>query len=60
MDFPDLIDTTERFYEAYASVGLSDPTVKSMDDAFADRTIGEIRGENEEISNKILEEREKL
>ena len=52
--------TTKRFYEAYASVYLSDPTVKSTDDAFADRTIGEIRGENQETSNKILEEAEKF
>ena len=42
-DFSDLTDTTKRFYEAYASVYLSDPTVQSTDDAFADRTIGEIR-----------------
>ena len=58
-DFSDLTDTTKRFYEAYASVYLSDPTVKSTDDAFADKTIGEIRGENQETSNKILEEAEK-
>ena len=58
-DFSDLTDTTKRFYEAYASVYLSDPTVKSTDDTFADRTIGEIRGENQETSNKILEEAEK-
>ena len=57
-DFSDLTDTTK--YEAYASVYLSDPTVKSTDDAFADRTIGEIRGENQETSNKILEEAEKF
>lgn len=59
-DFSDLTDTTKRFYEAYASVYLSDPTVQSTDDAFGDRTIGEIRGENQETSNKILEEAEKL
>lgn len=59
-DFSDLTDTTKCFYEAYASVYLSDPTVKSTDDAFADRTIGEIRGENQETSNKILEEAEKF
>ena len=54
-DFSDLTDTTKRFYEAYASVYLSDPTVQSTDDAFADRTIGEIREENQEASNKIIE-----
>ena len=54
-DFSDLTDTTKCFYEAYASVYLSDPTVKSTDDAFADRTIGEIRQENQEASNKIIE-----
>ena len=54
-DFSDLTDTTKRFYEAYASVYLSDPTVQSTDDAFADRTIGEIRQENQEASNKIIE-----
>lgn len=59
-DFSDLTDTTKRFYEAYASVYLSDPTVQSTDDAFADRTIGEIREKNQEISNKIIEQAEKL
>ena len=54
-DFSDLTDTTKRFNEAYASVYLSDPTVQSTDDAFADRTIGEIRQENQEASNKIIE-----
>lgn len=54
-DFSDLTDTTKRFYEAYASVYLSDPTVQSTDDAFADRTIDEIREENQEASNKIIE-----
>lgn len=59
-DCSDLTDTTKRFYEAYASVYLSDPTVTSTDDSFADRTIGEIREENQETSNKIIEEAEKL
>ena len=53
-DFSDLTDTTKRFYEAYASVYLSDPTVQSTDDAFADRTIGEIRQENQEGKSSVL------
>ena len=41
-DFSDLTDTTIRFYQAYASVYLSDPTGHDTD-----KTIGEIREENQ-------------
>lgn len=63
-DFPDLTDTTKRFYQAYASVYLSNIIDISADistyNVVADQTIGEIREENQEASNKIIEAAEQV
>lgn len=55
-DVPDLTATTREFYEAFASVYLSDvSTDASAYNTVEDKTIGEIRAENQESANKILE-----
>lgn len=59
-DFSDLTDTTKRFYQAYASVYLSDTTDVSTYNTVADQTIGDIREENQEASNKIIEAAEQV
>lgn len=60
-DVPDLTATTREFYEAYASVYLSDVnTDPSSYNTVEDKTIGEIRAENQESANKILEAAEQV
>lgn len=55
-DSSDLTATTRKYYEAYASVYLSDDsTDTSMSRTVENKTIGEIRAENQESANKILE-----
>lgn len=54
-DLPDLTETELRYYQAYASVYLSGSLDNSTYNSNNSKTIGEIREENQEQSERILE-----
>lgn len=54
-DFPDLTDSTLRYYQAYASVYLSNFIPSTTYQFNETASIGEIRQENQKTAEKLLE-----
>lgn len=59
-DYPDLSDTVLRYYQAYASVYLSGESESSTAQSSVSKTIGEVREENKDSTNRIIEEANKV
>lgn len=53
-DFPDLTETELRYYQAYASVYLSKPMSISNYVLEDNRTIGEIKEKNQQLTEKLI------